>query len=25
MNNEPLALIHQVAMRIAQKTLQANA
>jgi len=25
MNNEPLALIYQVAMRIAQKTLQANA
>jgi len=25
MNNERLALIYQVAMRIAQKTLQANA
>jgi len=25
MNNEPLALIYQVAMRIAQKTLQADA
>jgi len=25
MNNEPLAMIYQLAMRIAQKTLQANA